>query len=329
MLKEITNNSNFLNTLFTEKDFDFLSTYDLEIKKLEEILEIQKSKREEIIKFINKLDSVPETDKNVGYKDLLQKAEEVFEIINSNIQNVHSIEKDLYDLDTDIVNLIVEIENNKNDEIYYKSNVETIKNKINEYSANFSKINNMLKENDKNVDILITNIAKTAELLNIKAEFNNIQTNAVMYKNEINKNQAFDDLVESNNVLLISEKEKKVFLPYTKEEIEAYYNKYSKEYKSYQDVIKQDFIFPLEYYTRHTKLARFRETYSLIRDREAKSIFEALKKAIELCLKYDLNPAIISACKNEEQLDFYIECLDNKKLEEFDCFEIRYEMNPL
>ena len=90
--------------------------------------------------------------------------------------------------------------------------------------------------------------------------------------------------------------------------------KYPKEYKSLEYVINKEFILPLDYYTKHPSLARFREAYSLIRDREAKSVFDALKYALNVMFKYDLNPAIISACKTEEALNFYIECLENKDL---------------
>ena len=42
-----------------------------------------------------------------------------------------------------------------------------------------------------------------------------------------------------------------------------------------------------------------------------------------------LNPAIIAACKTQEQLSNYIDCLENDKLNDFTDFEIRFEVNPL
>jgi hypothetical protein len=67
----------------------------------------------------------------------------------------------------------------------------------------------------------------------------------------------------------------------------------------------------------------------LIRDRESKSIFEAMRYSFDLMFKYDLNPAIIAACKTQNQLENYINCLDSKKLNEFTDFEIKYEVFPL
>jgi hypothetical protein len=104
-------------------------------------------------------------------------------------------------------------------------------------------------------------------------------------------------------------------------EIESYMEKYPKEYKSLEYVINKEFILPLDYYTKHPSLARFREAYSLIRDREAKSVFDALKYALSVMFEYDLNPAIISACKTEEALNLYIECLENKDLSKFNLLK--------
>ena len=138
-----------------------------------------------------------------------------------------------------------------------------------------------------------------------------------------------EENIQNSNTLIISEKDNKVFLPYTVSEIQSYMEKYPKEYKSLEYVINKEFILPLDYYTKHPSLARFREAYSLIRDREAKSVFDALKYALNVMFKYDLNPAIISACKTEEALNFYIECLENKDLSKFNLFKIEFKLNPL
>ncbi len=138
-----------------------------------------------------------------------------------------------------------------------------------------------------------------------------------------------DNTKESNSTLLISEKEKKVFLPYTKNEVLKYLEQYPGQYSSFKDVINKEFIFHFDFYMKHPVIARFREVYALIRDRESKSIFEAFKLAMDLMFNYDLNPAIIAACKSQEQLEDYLDCLDRKKLDQFNDFEIRFELSPL
>ena len=116
-------------------------------------------------------------------------------------------------------------------------------------------------------------------------------------------------------------------MPYKKVEIEDYLKQYPNKYKTYKDVINNEFIVPLSYYQHFPVIARFREAYSLVRDREGKSIVEALKYAMDLMLKSELNPAIIAACKYQDQLDHYLECMESNSLEEFTDFEIKFDVN--
>ena len=84
----------------------------------------------------------------------------------------------------------------------------------------------------------------------------------------------------------------------------------------------------LTYFIKHPSIARFREAYSLSRDREAKPIMESIKYAMDLMFKGNLNPAIIAACKTQEQLSNYMNCLEKNDLKHFTDFEIRFEVNP-
>lgn len=45
--------------------------------------------------------------------------------------------------------------------------------------------------------------------------------------------------------------------------------------------------------------------------------------------KNNLSPFIIAACKTQEQLENYINLLEQNKLNEFKDYEIRFELNPL
>ena len=143
-------------------------------------------------------------------------------------------------------------------------------------------------------------------------------------------NTSYSDMVgtNENKVLIISEKENKVYLPYKKTELKAYLSQYPTSYYSYKNVIEKEFILPLNYFMNNPSMARFRETYSLYRDREATSIVEALKKALSLAFKSELNPAVIAACKTKKQLNNFILCLDENKLNDFSDFEIIYDVKP-
>ena len=58
------------------------------------------------------------------------------------------------------------------------------------------------------------------------------------------------------------------------------------------------------------------------------SFFKALDLAFELMLQYKLNPIIIAACKNLEELDIYLDCLEEDELFDFRCFNIKFEVTP-
>ena len=134
---------------------------------------------------------------------------------------------------------------------------------------------------------------------------------------------------KDNTVLTISEKENKVFLPYKETEINAYLEQFPDQYTSFENVIEKEFVLPLTYYITHPVISRFREAYSLCRDREGKPALESLKYGMDLMFNKKLNPAIIAACKTQEQLSNYLNCLDKNDLKEFTDFEIKFEINPL
>lgn len=133
---------------------------------------------------------------------------------------------------------------------------------------------------------------------------------------------------KDNNVLIISEKDNKVFLPYRVEEINDYLEQFPEQYSSFESVVAKEYILPLNYYMSHPVLSRFREAYSLCRDREAKPVLESLKYGMDMMFNRRLNPAIIAACKTQDQLSNYLTCLEKNDLKSFTDFEIKFEMNP-
>lgn len=210
-----------------------------------------------------------------------------------------------------------------------------LRKKIEEYSEKNEETKSQIVLNDIKIQNFINkkitptfsvnvNLYKENKKTPITAEINEREMNETVL-NELENSE----VKENSNVLLVSEKSKKVFLPYTKNEIIAYLEQYPNQYKTFKSVVEEEYILPLDLFVKHTVIARFRESYSLIRDRESKSIIEALKYAMDMMFKYELNPAIIAACKTQEQLERYIECLNKKRLEEFKDFEIIFEINPI
>jgi hypothetical protein len=129
-----------------------------------------------------------------------------------------------------------------------------------------------------------------------------------------------------NDTLLISETQNKVVLPYKIKDVEKALSENS-QYKTIEDVINVEYTLPLDKYKNSTK-SRFKEAYNLMRKKEKASIFDSLSLATEVTFNNLLNPAIITACQNLDQLDVYLDCLSSNKLDKFNYFKVKYEILP-
>ena len=149
--------------------------------------------------------------------------------------------------------------------------------------------------------------------------------NHLLFFSSLNHDGNFENNLEDNNTLVISEEDGKVYLPYTKEDVknEVLQNRGTK----ISDVIEEKYILPIEKY-KNSMRARFREGYNLMYKKEGKSKKSAILLGIELMFETNLHPAIISACKNLEELDIYLDCLEDNELEKFSCFKIIYKSLP-
>lgn len=131
--------------------------------------------------------------------------------------------------------------------------------------------------------------------------------------------------LEDNNVLIISEEEGKVYLPYTKDEIIRKLE--NTKNTKVTEIIQDNYVIPIEKYKNSIK-SRFREGYNLMYYREHKSKKSAIFLGLELMFEFNLHPSIITACKNLQELDIYLDCLEDNELEKFSCFKIIYKATP-
>ena len=153
----------------------------------------------------------------------------------------------------------------------------------------------------------------------------------------LNKTQRVTDNVNFYNLTLDNLKDKpilkicerRVELPYTKKEIEDFLHTYPEEYKTVQDVIRKEFMINISIFNKHPILARFKEAYYLCRTKEMMSIFESFSYAKGIMFKTEINPYIVAAVKSKKQLEDYIKCLEENKLDEYPHFKIIFEVNPL
>ena len=134
------------------------------------------------------------------------------------------------------------------------------------------------------------------------------------------------ETLKDNPVLKIGER--RVELPYTKKEVEDFMKQYPNDYKTPQDVISKEFITRMSIYKKHPILSRFKETYYMCRTKEMMSIFDSFNFAKSIMFRSEINAYIITAVKSKKQLDEYIECLEENKLDDYKYFKIIYEINP-
>ena len=116
-------------------------------------------------------------------------------------------------------------------------------------------------------------------------------------------------------------------MPYKYSDIKDIFEKNSSNYKTMQDVVNNLYVLPLERF-KNPSIARFREAFNLIKTKDNGSIAKALDLGLELIFKHELNPIIISACRNLDELDTYLNCLEKNDLDNFNCFKIHFEIMP-
>ena len=179
---------------------------------------------------------------------------------------------------------------------------------------------------DFKINYLIDNLERKDKIVNFTlTNLTQIEANEDGLIFEIDEEKVIENTLEDNNTLVISEEDGKVYLPYTKNEIKEEVS----QHKGIKigELIEEKYILPLDKYKNSMK-ARFREGYNLMRKKEGKSRKSAILLGFELMFETNLHPAIISACKNLQELDIYLDCLEDNELEKFSCFKIIYKSLP-
>ena len=140
-------------------------------------------------------------------------------------------------------------------------------------------------------------------------------------------NNALEEDKYEENTLIISEIDKKVVLPYELKTLKDKLENSDNTYSSIDDIINEKYTLPISLY-KNPFISRFRESYKLMRNKEKTSIKEAFDLGFELMFNYNLHPAIITACKNLDELDIYLDYLESGETDKFSCFKIKFEIAP-
>ena len=143
-------------------------------------------------------------------------------------------------------------------------------------------------------------------------------------KTEVISESDTNNLTE--NTLIISETKGKVILPYLLTDLEAIKEKNPS--KTFEEIVQENYTLPIETF-KTPFVARFREAFKLAHTKEKKSIKYAFDLGTELLFNYNLHPAIIAGCRNLDELDIYLDYLENSETEKFNCFKIVFEIPPV
>ena len=319
-------NTKDLRMFFSEENLNFLKNMNEELSKIEMLLEKNQSKEEKYSLFLTALTTKDFSNTN---KEYFLDVKNIYDLLEKNTALLKNLKSTLSALSTKLLALVLSDTNSNTPEL-----VNEINNNLNRYIELLDEMKTDFIQNNLSINTF-TSYHSTRLLLttfdmdlgeNLDESINLISPNSTTSQIDT----SYSDMVgtNENKVLIISEKENKVYLPYKKTELKAYMSQYPTSYYSYKNVIEKEFILPLNYFMNNPSMARFRETYSLYRDREATSVVEALKKALSLAFKSELNPAVIAACKTKKQLNNFILCLDENKLNDFSDFEIIYDVKP-
>lgn len=195
------------------------------------------------------------------------------------------------------------------------------------YIERYGDICFVITNKDIRLDEMMKNIIKEKDVVS----FYNDGLEGMLLENDCIKVDYTDEakdkaLMKPNDTLLISEEEQKVFLPYTVEDLER--DIVENDELTVAEIIEKKHTIPLKNYKNPMK-ARFKEGFNLMRYKENKSFREAVMLGLELMFESNLHPAIISACRDLQELDIYLDCLDDNELEKFSCFKIVYKAMPM
>ncbi|MBQ3414982.1 MAG: hypothetical protein IJH39_06480 [Clostridia bacterium] len=249
-------------------------------------------------------------------------------------------------------NNIIQFENFQNNlnniDSLFKNNDKDLDNKINDFNEKYNISNQLVLENTIKIEDCLNDISKKSELkfstgtMQIQNDTSKItfpEENSVVNNLKISENtdnntssQIFSEFnyntnTYKENTLVVSETSQNVTLPYNLSDLNEILKNEPKKYSSIDEVITKKYTLPLKNF-KNPSVSRFKQGFKLMREKEHSSFKQAFDLGMELVFDSNLHPAIIPACKNLEDLDKYLYCLEKKQTDKFDCFNIVFECPP-
>lgn len=298
---------------------NLIKLIDIETASLNASLESQKALSKQILSFLKNF--MGNLDVDTIFSDdinkFLQSASKNLQKISSNISALNNLQEILDNIKFNIKTL----------------SLSTITCKITQYNEKSKVATKSVLKTTSNIQTFIQSITEIDiseyialdELDNALSAITqlNIESQPLDNKDSKRNNSPFTE-----NTLIISEINGSVLLPYKISDLKRILKKENTKYSSFSEIVQDLYTRPLTDY-KHTAISRFKEAYKLIIDKEKGTKREAFKLGMELFSNYNLHPAIITACKNLNELDVYLACLELNELEDFHFFKIIYEALPV
>ena len=297
--------SSNINTMTNSNDLKNLSTY---IQKVEKSFETIKENINKLLELKSSLEqlSLNKDNSSFDWKKYNQDYNDLKLKISSNNQLYFSIMESILNfMQLNLSETVIEKSPIENSPVSYSDNLEIIT------DTNTPTIRNIQTEN--------LNCENTS---NNNNNNNDDDNDVIIPKN--NEATLSQENIEplKERILTISESDEIVILPYSQNELEEFFSNNPEKYSSIQDIIDKEYTYSLKKY-KNTSSTRFKKIFNLAKKSNL-SYFSSLNFAIKLFSNSHLHPATISACRNTNELENYVECLSNNNLNNFKCFKIIY-----
>lgn len=296
---------------------DLMSNLKVEKENLKETLHLYNNKKMNLLSITTNMLSISEELD----KKRLELFYETVSLLKKSFEQVNDIQKLISKLDSDLTSVIT---------LYDKSlenNLDEIKANLVEYNKQRDDLSHKILEFEINNTTILNSIIR----LSLSVAPKKIKKPLVISNPpELERDTLKIDIElqpYDNNTLLVSEKEQKAYLPFFYSKIKEIYENPNTQYSTLQDIVDDLYVVPLDKF-KNSSVARFKEAFHLVREKEKGSISKALDLGLELMFKSELNPIIIAACRNLDELDIYLSYLEDNETYEFSCFKIKFEVMP-
>lgn len=300
---------------------DLISSLKAEKEDLKQTLHLYNNKKMNLLSITTNMLSMSDALD----KSKLETFYETVSLLKKSFEHINGIQELTTKLDEDLTTII---------SLYDKSldnHFDEIKADLVEYNKQRDELSHKIIEFETiNTSILNAAIKLSLDLSHKSHKKIEKQTAPIIENTQAQKDTLKIDIElepHDNNVLIVSEKEQKAYLPFFYETVKEIYQNPENHYATLQDVVEDLYVLPLENF-KNSSLARFREAFHLIRKKEKASVTKAFDLGLELMFRYELNPIIIAACRNLDELDIYLSYLEDNQSYEFSCFEIKFEVMP-